>query len=144
MSTRVAGTSPGTNVNLQILRDGNEKSVSVKLGELTPEKAQLAQGQTTYSDIGLKVSNISSDLASKYNLPDDQKGVVVTAVEQNSVATQVGIQEGDVIVKVNRVGIHSVNDFNQEIQKVKPGENVLLYVMRGNGNFFVAFTMPEK
>lgn len=144
LSTRVAGTSPGTNVNLQILRDGNEKSVSVKLGELTPEKAQLAQGQTTYSDLGLKVSNISPDLANKYNLPNDQKGVIVTAVEQNSTATQVGIQEGDVIIKVNRVDIHSVNDFNQEIRKVKPGENVLFYVMRGNGNFFVAFTMPEK
>jgi serine protease Do len=144
LSTRVAGTSPGANVNLEILRDGSEKSVSVKLGELTPEKTQLAQGQTSYSDLGLKVSNITSDLISKYGLPNDQKGVIVTAVEQNSVATQVGIQEGDVIIKLNRVEINSVNDFNREIQKVKPGGNVLFYVKRGNGNFFVAFTMPEK
>lgn len=144
LSTRVAGTSPGTNVNLKILRDGSEKSVSVKLGELTPEKTQLAQGQTSNSDIGLKVSNITSDLISKYGLANDQKGVVVTAVDQNGVAAQVGIQEGDVIIKLNRTEVNSVADFNREIQKVKPGENVLFYVQRGNGNFFIAFTMPTK
>lgn len=145
LSTRVAGTSPGVNVKLEILRDDNEKDITVKLGELTPEKTQLAaQGQTTYSDLGLKVSNISHNLANKYELSDDQKGVVVTAVEPNSIAVQVGMHEGDVIMKLNRIEIQSVNDFNQEIQKVKPGGNVLFYVKRGNGNFFVAFTMPEK
>jgi len=144
LSTRVAGTSPGISINLDILRDGSEKNVSAKLGELMPEKVQLAEGQTSYSDIGLKVSNISPDLVDKYGLPNDQKGVVVTTVEPNSVATQVGMHEGDVIMKLNRVEINSVNDFNQEIHKVKPGENVLFYVQRGNGNFFVAFTMPEK
>lgn len=144
LSTRVAGTSPDANVKLEILRDGNEKDISVKLGELTPEKTQLAQGQTSYSDLGLKVSNISHDLANKYELSDDQKGVIVTAVEPNSIAAQVGMREGDVIMKLNRIEIKSVTDFNQEIQKVKPGGNVLFYVKRGNGNFFVAFTMPEK
>ena len=144
LSTRVAGTSPETNVNLEILRDGNEKSISLKLGELTPEKTQLAQGKTSYSDIGLKISNISRDLANKYELSGDQKGVVVTAVDPNSISAQVGMHEGDVIMKLNRIEIKSVNDFNQEIQKVKPGGNVLFYVKRGNGNFFVAFTMPEK
>jgi len=144
LSTRVAGTSPGTDVKLKVLRNGDEKNIKVELGELSPEKTQLAQGQRAFTDLGLKVSNISSDLIQKYQLPDNQKGVVVTAVEPNSTAAQVGIKEGDVIIKLNRVNIQSVKDFNQEMQKVKPGEDVLFYVQRGNGNFFIAFTMPGK
>ena len=70
--------------------------------------------------------------------------MVVTAVSPNGVAAGVGIQEGDVIMKVNRQNIESVEDFDNEISKVKSGENLLIYLRRGSANLFVAFAIPEK
>ncbi len=58
--------------------------------------------------------------------------------------TKVGIQVGDVIMKVNRQETKSVEDFDNQISKVKAGENLLLFLRRGAANLFVAVTMPEK
>jgi serine protease Do len=145
LSTWVASTSPGTTVNLKILRDGKEQTVKVELGELN-EKAQIAaaEEQGSFSDIGLVVADLTPQLAAKYHLNKDESGVVVTAIDPNGVAASVGVQEGDVIMKVDRTNIKSVDDFNKVLSKVKAGENLLLYLRRGGANLFVAFEMPSK
>ncbi|MEJ2055466.1 MAG: DegQ family serine endoprotease, partial [Calditrichaceae bacterium] len=81
LSTWIAGTSPNAKITLTILRDGNVKDVDVKLGELTPEKQQMAEGNTNFDKIGIKVSNITNALKQKYNLSEDAKGVVITSIE---------------------------------------------------------------
>ncbi len=145
LSTKVAGTSPGTDITLGVLRDGKEKTIDVKLGELTPEKSQQLAGtsQKSESDVGISVANITDNLARQYKLPQTNHGVVIVSVDPRSVAAQAGLQEGDVILKVNRTPVNSVSDFNKQMDKTKPGENVLFYLSRGNANFFVALPIPE-
>ena len=99
---------------------------------------------TTYSDIGLKVSNIVPDLIQKYHLQERQRGVVVTAVEPGSIVAQVGMREGDTILKIDRKEVTSVEEFENIIGKIKPSDNVMFYLRRGNANLFVAFQMPSK
>ena len=144
LSTWVASSSPSENVNLKIIRDGNEKNVEVKLGELNEEKQALAQGTSKISSIGIQVANIVPELINQYHLNKDVSGVVVTGVNPNGVAASVGIQAGDVIMKVNRQEIKSVEEFDQQISRVKAGENLLLFLRRGAANLFVAFAKPEK
>lgn len=144
LSTQIAGTSPNAVVELKILRDGKSKSVNVKLGELTPQVAQMSEGKSSYSDLGMDVSNITSALVQKYRLPEKITGVIVVQLDPNGVAREYGIQEGDVIMKVNREPVRSVNDFEKQISETKPGTNVLFYLRRDHGNLFLAFPMPEK
>lgn len=142
LSTWVAGTSPGTEISLKILRNGEEKTLNVKLEELNPEVQQTMSGATTYSDVGFKVSSITPELAQKYQISGKEHGVVVTDMDPNGIGAQSGIQEGDIIIKVNQKDILSLDDFNKEMKVIKPGDNVLFYLVRGNANLFVAFTMP--
>jgi len=65
-------------------------------------------------------------------------------VDPRGLAAAVGIREGDVILKVNRKSIESVKDFDRIVSKVKPGDDILFYLHRKEGNFFVAFTVPER
>jgi S1-C subfamily serine protease len=83
-------------------------------------------------------------LIRKYNLSKEQKGVVVTQVDPSGMAAEVGFQEGDIILQVNRKNIENVTEFEKQIKKVKPGNQVLFYVKRGDYNFFTAFTLPEE
>jgi len=92
----------------------------------------------------MQVTNIIPELISQYHLDKEISGVVVTSVNPNGVAAGVGIQEVDVIMKVNRHTIKSVEDFDKEISKVAAGENLLLFLRRGSANLFVAFAKPEK
>ncbi len=144
LSTWISSISPKTTITLEVLRDGKLQTIPVKLGELSPGVQQLASGETTNSRIGLQVSNITNTLAKKYSLPSGLSGVVVTGVKPNTIAADIGVQEGDVIMKVNRHAVNNVDDFNNIVGKVKVGDNVMFYLRRGEGNFFVAFTIPKK
>jgi serine protease Do len=144
LSTWVASSSPDEEVALKILRDGKEKNIEVTLGELTEQKQTLAEGKNKYTDLGIQVANIVPELIRTYHLDKDVKGVVVTSLNPNGVAAGVGLQEGDVIMKVNRHDVGSVEDFDKEISKVKKGEDILFFLRRGSANLFVAFTRPEK
>lgn len=145
LSTLVASTSPKSDIDLKILRNGKPMDVKVRLGELNANGQRRAEsGRTSYENIGLAVSNITPALIQKYDLPTKITGVVVTQVDPNGAAAQFGIQVGDVIMKVNRENIRSVADFEKQISSTKPGENILFYLRRGDGNLFLAFPMPEK
>jgi serine protease Do len=143
LSTKVASSSPGTRVTLGVLRDGKDKDIEVTLGELNPKTEQLARGEETVSNLGLAVADITPQIAQKYEIPKGEHGVVVTGLEPDGVASQTGIREGDVIVKVNRKEVASAKEFDTEIARTAPGDEALLYLRRGDANLFVAFTMPS-
>ncbi len=142
LSTWVASSSPSERIDLKILHDGNEKMVEVELGELNEEKQALAQGKSQVSSIGLQVANIVPELVNQYHLNKDISGVVVTGVNPNGVAASAGIREGDLIMKVNRQEIKSVEEFDAQISGTGSGDNLLLFIRRGTANLFVAFTKP--
>jgi serine protease Do len=144
LSTWVAGTSPGADITLTILRDGDEQNIVVRLGELDSQKQNLARGTGTYNDIGIAVSNPGPEMVEKYHLSKDEKGVVVTSVDPAGPAAGVGIREGDVIMSVNRKKVGSVEDFDGIVSNLKAGDDVLFFLRRGPANLFVAFTLPEN
>ncbi len=144
LSTWVSTTSPGTEVNIGIIRNDKPMTIKVKIGELSSAEQKSQENQTSYSSIGLEVANITPDLIQKYKLQPNESGVVITAVDPNGLAAQVGMQPGDVVLKLNREPVTSVVGFNKIIKAVKPGENLLFYMRRGEGNYFAAFTMPGK
>ena len=144
LSTWIAGSSPNAKIVLTILRNGEVKDVEIKLGELTPEKQKLAEGTNKFDRFGMEVSNITDNLAQKYHLADGIKGVVITSLNPQGIAAANGLQEGDVIVKLNRSKIESVSEFASVLKDIKDGDTVLFYVQRGDANLFIAFQMPEK
>lgn len=144
LSTWIAGTSPGKKVTLKVLRDGKPMEITVKLEELNPKARQIAQGKSNYEKIGLLVSNITPELRQKYQLSKNLKGVVITTVKPGRIAAEAGLREGDVILKLNRHEVGSVEKMDKVMNKVKPGDNLLFYIKRGDGNLFLAFSMPGK
>jgi serine protease Do len=144
LSTWVASTSPDTKVAFTVLRDGDEKTITVKLGELNTAKQAVENGQGNYNNIGMQVTDLGPETIGKYHLSKDEKGVVVTGVNPSGAAASVGIQEGDVIMSVNRVKVESVQDFDKVVSKLKAGDDILFYLRRGPANLFVAFTLPEN
>jgi serine protease Do len=144
LSTWVASTSPATEVDLKILRNGSEKNIEVKLGELTEAKQSVTESKSQFSQIGMQLSNITPELVNQYHLDKDISGVVVTSVSPDGIAAGIGIREGDVIMKVNRQEIESVEQFDKEVSNVEAGDNILLFLRRGPANLFLAFTKPEK
>jgi len=140
----VAQFMPGTKVNLLIMRNGKEKTITVKLGEL-PEKQKTTKvvGQANEIDFGMEVSNLTPDLAKKFGY-QKSKGIVITSIDPYGPAAKKGLKEGDLIREVNRKPVKNVDDYKEIVSKLHPGDVVLLLVQRGKDNFFVAIEVPKK
>ncbi|MEJ2634677.1 MAG: DegQ family serine endoprotease [Calditrichia bacterium] len=145
LRTWIASQGPDSKVKLTVLRDNIEKDITVTLGEL-PEDQQTSAtvSNETTEKIGIDVSNISSDLVKQFNLKIDKGGVVITDVQSGSVAAQAGLRPGDVILKINRKPCENIQNYNDLINDINPGETVLFYVQRDEAKIFVAFSIPKS
>ena len=122
----VAQTAPGTTVKVKIWRDNAEREVTATLVELDPRVAAQNRESRESSGrsegmgsalAGVRVDNLTSEIARQLNLPPTSRGVVITAVEADSGAANVGLRSDHVIEEVNRQPIANVNEFNAALQR---------------------------
>jgi len=136
-----ASSAPGTTMRLQVLRDGKEMNVDVKLGKFPESKSENATAKRSGAEkLGIRVSGITPEIAEKYGL-DVDTGVVITAVGRGSAAAQVGLRRGDVILEINKHAIKTKSDFVREINKVKKGASTLFLIQRGKNTIFLALRL---
>ena len=147
----VADEPVGKTVSVVLLRDGKEKTVDVTLGLLkeTAPKTVVAsappsddKGATPASPpavtgpLGLAVADLSPDTRSQYDIKSDVSGVVVTGVQQGSVAEDHRIEAGDVISMVGEVQVTNTDEFNAQVAAMKKDgrANVKLVVQSKEGH----------
>lgn len=125
----VAMSSPDSYQKLRILRDGKRLDIKVQIGKLD-KKNQLAEAAKKQSEeLGLTVQTVTTNLAQQYGVKPGI-GVVVTSVKPNSVAAMAGIDEGTVILQVNRVPTNSVSEFTSALSKSENDKSVLLLLSK--------------
>ncbi len=142
----IAGLMPGTKVGLDVLRDGKKESLKVRIGE-RPEDGQLVaqagegdaapRGPPKPDALGLAVGGLDPERTQGLGLGAGD-GVVVTEVRADGPAAQAGVERGDVVLEVNRHAVHSVEDYQQQLQRVKAGDMVLLRLQRQSASIYVA------
>ena len=135
LSRYIASKSPGTTVNLRVLRGGAEQRIAVTLGTFPEETADADEGAGHRGQLGMTLRNLTPDMADRLELPRTSKGVVVTAVEAGEAAEEAGLARGDVIVSVNGSAIASVADFEREIDRARPDGVARLRVRRQGGEY---------
>lgn len=142
--TRFVGAAkPDSDVNLTIIRDGKEKVLDVKLGELKDaKKASDEPEESTDSKIGLNVKEITPELAKKYNL-DRDSGVILFNVERGTKAYDAGFRSGDIITSIDKTEINSLDDYNSAIEKVVEGKLALFLVKRGPNSLFIGYRFDK-
>jgi serine protease Do len=134
----VARTPVGKTVEVTVLRGGQEETIPVMLGKLAEQQAGAERGEESGAGWGLTVANLSIEARRRLQLPPEQQGVVVTAVEPGSPADLAGIRPGDIIEEVNRQPVHSLEDFREAVSDAKEQETLLLLVQRGDASSFFA------
>ena len=153
----VAETEVGKEVPIVVWRDGKEITVTAKLAE-KPSDAQLAAADAPGKGgdavakpadlvgLGLKIAPITPDMKDKFQLGDDQKGVVIVEVAPNSQATERGLKPGDVIVEVQQSAVNSVDDVKKRIEAVRKEnrKSVLMLVQGRDGLRWVPLPLTNE
>ncbi len=138
----VADTPVGKEVEVIVLRKGKEEKKTVKLGRL--EDAEKARPASVQSDakpedktvvqkaLGLDLANISTDLRKRFKIKESVKGVVITAIDQNSAAAEKRLSAGDTIVEVAQEAVGTTDDFQKRIDKLKKDGRKLALLLVAN------------
>ena len=143
LRNRVAETIVGRTVELEILRDKKPLKLNIKIAE-QPKEMTAAGGDAVKGEgksatlAGLEVRNLSPEIARQLNLQRGLQGVVVVDVNGGSVAEEAGIQNGDVIVELNRKPVRNTDDFQRLSKGLGKNDSALLLVVRQGGRLFVA------
>ncbi len=138
----VASVKPGTNVEIKVIRNGKQKSIRIKLGEMPAEKEQ--GGATSLSEnLGMSLTNMTPEIARKLGV-DVSEGVVVTEVVPGGPAAKAGFREGIVITEVKQIRVRNIDEYEKVISGAKPGESILFYVRRGNNPSYLVMKMPAE
>ncbi len=138
LRNEVAGTKPGTKTELTVFRDGAEKKLTVKVGELNSQMLAAATGGREMSDeLGMTVENLSPQMAKELGYSGDQGGVVVTSVEPDGLAAQAGIQVNDVILSMQDKPVANVAQFQTELGRHNLKDGMRLAVQSGTMKRYV-------
>lgn len=164
----IANKSPNSVVQLQLLRDGREITIPVKLAERVEEQASTAEGDApefggesaestkkqNISDLGFSVRDLTSALRQQYKL-GDIKGVFVADVTASSViARESNLGNTAIITGIGKTSqasrqnsINNVNDFMTAYSTFRSGETMFLRGVQpardgSTSPFFTAITKP--
>ena len=143
LMNKVAMIKPGKKATLRILRNGKKMTFDIVLDE-RPDRVELAKGGSTATKdkTGLTVENLSSRNRREFRVDESIEGVLVTEVDPSGSAARADLDEGDVILEVDRKPVKSVSEFNKAINAVDDG-NALLLVYRSGRSFFTAIRIED-
>ncbi len=129
----------GQQVGFVVLREGKRTEISVTTAQMPEKTGEPGPVQPAREWFGLRVSNVTPDLAKQLGLKKTE-GVVIVGVEPSSIAQRSGLKAGDVISEVNRQKVSSENDYRSVMEKSKPDQRVLFLIDRAGSTFFATLT----
>lgn len=139
LRNEVAATTPGKTVPIEILRNGKSETLHPTLGELAPAKGERASRSSNNSEsgkYGMSVQPLTPDLAEQVGVARSTQGVLVASVDPEGIAADSGIQEGDVIAKVNGRAVTTAEGLRSALD-TSNGKPALLLVHRKDATIFL-------
>jgi serine protease Do len=154
LSRVVADTAVGKEVEVVIIRKGQEETRKVTLGRLedgeravqaaAKTQAEPAEKPVTQKALGLDLATLSKDLRTRYKIKDSVKGVIITSVDGTSDAAEKRLSAGEVIVEVAQEAVSNAADVKKRVDQLKKDgkKSILLLVSNADGELrFVALSV---
>jgi serine protease Do len=137
----VATSRPGRHVGLAVRRKDTvlrlETTMRVDPDDPVPSPVESAP-RGHVSPLGIAVSEITPSMARELGLPD-ARGVVVVQVEPGSPASEVGLERGDLLVRIGERPIEQLDDYGRAVRGLPAGAMIRLLARRSGRSFWVAF-----
>jgi len=139
--SRVAELPVGSQATLNVDREGKKMTLTVTIQDRTKvfaddprvagENAAPNGGAGTPESAQVKFGiSIRTASPEELELTPDKRGVVVTRVESDSFADDIGMMERDIMISINRQPVSSIDDIRKIQQSLKSGDAVAFRVVR--------------
>lgn len=142
---QIALTPPGTTVTLEILRDGQRRTIKPLLKEARLDSSGriiATERPEILKKLGLEVQFMDEALRARLQLPAGVTGILVTAVQADKSAYQQGLRVGDLITEVNQKSVQSLSAFYQVLQSARSGQVLLMNIIRDEQSLIRGLRLP--
>lgn len=153
LRTKIASTPPGENIELEVIRNGRKRVVTIVLEALDSE--QLASGTPNsggnedeadkqaaelLEELGISFTALTDELRERARVSDEVEGVLVSSVSESSKAFRQGLRPGDVITQIQGEALDSPASAGRVLLSLKQegDEAFLLRIQRQGQRLFVA------
>ena len=140
---RVGMTPVNEKATLKIIRQGEIKTITFKIGLLPDQPEQLAEAKVDAKPsnrIGVSVAEISDEQREALQMP--RGGVIVQDVAPGS-AKDAGIQRGDVILRIQNQVIEDVEGFEKVVKNLPVGKSIAVLIQRRGSPAFLALKIDK-
>jgi serine protease Do len=152
----ISALRPGTDVEVALVRDGHPMRVSAHLGERGPDPEEddeedmdevpaAPAGHPKKGDaLGLSVAALTNRARNEMRVPADRAGVVIRDVLGADPGAD-ALEEGDIVVEVNRRPTPDLASYRRVLASLRPGEPAWLFVYRPrpSGSFLTRLEVEE-
>jgi serine protease Do len=136
---RVADTPIGSTANFAIDRNGKRLNFNIPIAEravvwkdqpqFAGEKPETPDAGAAPAKFGITITGLKQKERQDLNITDNT-GVRVVSVDPGSFADDIGLQEGDIILSINRQPVSLPADVIKLQSALKPGQAVALHILR--------------
>ena len=140
LRNKVAGTLPGSEIKLTVLRDGNQQELTAVLDEYQVEgnannernegNNEGPSAQPQGGKLGLSLQPVTPQVAKQLGI-EGSDGLIVTEVDQAGPAAEAGIARGDVVLEINRQVVKTVDEVQSALDRAGQRPILLLLARRG-------------
>ncbi len=135
----VGDTLIGNEIAVKLIRNGEEKSIGVKVGQLD-NKAEKEKKEIARASNGESLGLLVSPLTEKQRIDSDLKqgGVYISKVIPNSLAEEAGFKDGDIVRLFDNKVITTPDDLRQAAKAMPKKKPVAVLILRGKQTRFLA------
>jgi serine protease Do len=135
----IGRVAPGNDVELTLMRDGEQVSETVELGSWPDmNEATSAANSDSQVRLGVAVAEVDQAMRERLNI---NGGVVVSQVEPNSVAAQAGLRAGDILVSIDHRSVASADELMRIVEELPNDRAIPVRLYRDGRSLFVALRL---
>ncbi|MEM9313686.1 MAG: trypsin-like peptidase domain-containing protein [Pseudomonadota bacterium] len=139
--------APGTDVEVLLVRDREERRIDVEVGGLNADEdiAGVYRGEDSEEEagggrLGIVIEEVPDEMLDRFSL---EGGVLVRGVQPDSPADRAGLQSGDVITAVGSTPVRSVDALMRVVRDLDAGASVPLRLMRRGSPLFIGLRLAD-
>jgi len=141
LSRAVARAPIGERAELELLRGKQRKTLAVKIEALPDEDSgpRAASSGGSLADLGLQARDLTPELRERLGVRGTG-GALIAEIDPEGAAAQAGLEEGDVVLELNRERVRDADDLAQKIARSE--SSLLFLIQRGGHALYLVMPRP--
>src|SRR5579863_1549437 len=111
--------------------------------QIMEEPNPLLLHSSSQGYLGVLVGDVDADAANKLRLKE-VRGAVITLIDHDAPAAQVGLRVNDVLLEINGQAIESAEAFGRIMREIPPGRKVTMLISRDGATQTVTVQLADR